>query len=224
MFTLCYLWQVYLCSYHLYGSVSLPLFQVYSYLQVQPGEFLAVVGRIHLGNLWWDGDDALCLIGWSTYVVTGLATVHPDWMSISFHHLTIQQIGAGGGGAYMQAHVIKPFVIGCPSLWVAERRPPIWMIFAKTRPLTCWQEMCLKLLRIVFATMSIVNSYNCCNYFTPSIILITSPMSIIWCWDEKLYCMSQYWIIIHITKGTENTQEGWFWSSIQDLHMSLCLL
>ena len=101
MFPSCYLWQVCLCSYHLYGSVWLSLYQVYSYFQVQPGAIPAATSLVQLGNVRWDGDDMILHIGWSAAVAAGLDTVHPNWMDLSYQHLTSQQIGAEVGGLYM---------------------------------------------------------------------------------------------------------------------------
>ena len=78
-----------------------------------------------LGNVWWDGDDALWPIGWSDSVTADINTTHPDWMDISFHLLTEKYLGAGGGGVY----VLDPFVIGSTNVWVPPRKPLLRTIF-----------------------------------------------------------------------------------------------
>ena len=162
-----------MCSYHRYGSVWLSLFRVYSYLHLQPWAIPAAASHVHLGNVWQNGDNEIFPIGCSTTITAGLDTVHPNCKALYIHQITVQQLGSGGVGPY----VLDIFFIGWPSFWVAARMTLIRIIFAKPRPLTFWQEMCLKLLRIVFANMSIVNSHNLSNYFPPSIILIMLPMS-----------------------------------------------
>ena len=152
MFTSCYLWQVCLHSYHRHIIVWLSLFQVYSSLQVQPGATPATAGLM-LGNLRKDGNNAILPIVWSSNSTSGLDIIHPNWMALSFHPPTVQQLVSGEGGSYM----LETFVIGWPRFWVAARRPLLRNVFTTTRPLPCWQEMCLKLPWIVFATMSLVN-------------------------------------------------------------------
>ena len=162
-----------MCSYHRYGSFWLSLFRVYSSLHVPSREIPAAASHVHLGNVWKNGENDIFPIGCSTTITTGLYTVHPKYMALYIHQITVQQIGSWGVGPY----VLDIFFIGWPSFWVAARMTLIRIIFAKPRPLTFWQEMCFKVLRIVFANMSIVNSHNLRNYFPSSIILIMLPMS-----------------------------------------------
>ena len=107
IFTLCYLLQVCMCSYHRYGSVWLYLFQFYSYLQVQPVSIPPASGLVHLGNVRQDFDAKIFPICWSLSVTSCLHTVHPDWIDISFLCLDAQHIRDGGGVAYM----LETFVI-----------------------------------------------------------------------------------------------------------------
>ena len=118
MFPSCYLWQVCLCSYYYYESGWLYLFQVYQLLQVQTGAIPAAAGLTNLVNTIQDGENKIWPIGWSATVVAGLDTVHLDWMDFYFCFLTVHQLGTGGGGVYMWAYMLDPFVIGCQSLWV----------------------------------------------------------------------------------------------------------
>ena len=96
IFPSCYLLQVYMCSNHPYGSVWLSLFQFNEYLKLQPGAITAASGLFQLRNLRQDGDSTLFRIGWFAAVCAGLDTVHPNWMDIYFHCLTVHQFGAGG--------------------------------------------------------------------------------------------------------------------------------
>ena len=179
-----------MCSYHHYGSVWLSLPQAYSSLQFQHVSIPAAAGRVHLLNVWWDGYNVFCPIGWSSGFSAGLNTIHPDWITLYFLWFTVQQIV--DEWVYVWAYVLNPFVINFLSFWLASIRPLIWMIFSKMILLTCWQYMCLKLIRIVFVTMSLMTSYKCRNCFPFSIILIMLPMSRSWCLDKQLYCVGKY--------------------------------
>ena len=210
MFSLCYLWQVFICLYHNYGSGSLSLFQSYLFLQVQHELIASAAGLIHLGNASQDDNDVLLPIGWSVV----LGTVHPKYTDFSFHRLTVQQIDAVGGVLY----VLEPLLLVHQFYGFLQEDLCSVYFLRKWGPSTSTGEVS-RSSQDIFATIIIMTSYNLRDYFPLSIILITFPIFRRWCWDKQSYYVGQYWRIVNITQGKENIQENIFWSGIREICM-----
>ena len=71
------------------------------FYKVQSGAIPAVASLVQLETTRRYGNNAIFPIDWSANFVAGLDTIHPNCMALSFHKITVQQLGAEVVGAYM---------------------------------------------------------------------------------------------------------------------------